>query len=258
MSKPYLSIILPAYNEAERIPATLLDIDKRMAGKEYTYEVVVVNDGSKDNTAEVVKKLMPAVRNLKLIDNIENKGKGGVVRQGMLAATGDIRLFMDSDNATTIDHFDRMEEWFPPKDGSASGGQHQYFDVVICSRAMKGSELDPPEPWYRQIPGKLGNMFWIQPLLLWGLWDTQCGFKAFTAECAEKVFSHSKLSGWSFDVEVLGLAMAMGYRVKEVPVHWKHDGKSKVKASAYLQVLLDVARLRWWFWMDAYGLRSGK
>jgi glycosyltransferase involved in cell wall biosynthesis len=245
--KPHLSIILPAYNEAERIPATLLDIDKRMAGKEYAYEVIVVNDGSKDNTAEVVKKLMPAVKNLKLLDNVENKGKGGVVRQGMLAATGEIRLFMDSDNATTIDHFDQMEQWF-----------REGYQVVICSRAVKGSKLDPPEPWYRQIPGKLGNMFWIQPLLLWGLWDTQCGFKAFTAECAEKVFSFSKLSGWSFDAEILALAMAMGYRVKEVPVHWKHDGKSKVKASAYVQVLLDVAKIRWWFWRDAYGLRKVK
>lgn len=256
-TRPHLSIILPAYNEAERIPATLLDIDKRMAGKEYAYEIIVVNDGSKDNTSEVVKKLMPAVRNLKLIDNMENKGKGGVVRQGMLAATGDIRLFMDSDNATTIDQFDQMEQWFPAPEGRglASGGRDTYH-VVICSRTMKGSVLDPPEPWYRQIPGKLGNLFWIQPLLLWGLWDTQCGFKAFTAECAERVFSFSKLSGWSFDAEILALAMAMGYRVKEVPVHWKHDGQSKVKATAYLQVLLDVAKIRWWFWMDAYGLRK--
>src|SRR3989344_8173115 len=246
-AKPYPSIILPAYNEAERIPATLLDIDKRMAGKEYAYEIIVVNDGSKDNTSEVVKKLMPAVKNLKLLDNVENKGKGGVVRQGMLAAPGDIRLFMDSDNATTIDHFDQMKQFF-----------REGYHVVICSRAMKGSKLDPPEPWYRQIPGKLGNMFWIQPLLLWGLWDTQCGFKAFTAECAEKVFSFSKLSGWSFDAEILALAMAMGFRVKEVPVHWKHDGQSKVKASAYIQVLLDVAKIRWWFITDAYRLKQVK
>src|SRR3989338_6202881 len=102
-SKPHLSIILPAYNEAERIPATLLDSDKRMAGKEYAYEIIVVSDGSKDNTAEVVKKLMPAVKNLKLIDNMENKGKGGVVRQGMLAATGGIRPFLGFHKAATIE-----------------------------------------------------------------------------------------------------------------------------------------------------------
>jgi dolichyl-phosphate beta-glucosyltransferase len=92
--------------------------------------------------------------------------------------------------------------------------------------------------------------------VLWGLWDTQCGFKAFTAEATERIFSLSKLSGWSFDAEVLALAKHLGYRIKEVPVHWRHDGQSKVKASAYLQVLLDVAKIRWWFTIDAYGLRK--
>jgi len=240
--KPYLSIILPAYNESERIPKTLLDIDKKMSGKEYAYEILVVNDGSKDNTAEVVRKMATAVKNLKLIDNVENKGKGGVVRQGMLAATGDIRLFMDSDNATTVDHFDRMQPYF-----------EQGYNVVICSRAMKESVLDPAEPTIRQIPGKLGNL-WIQVFVLWGLWDTQCGFKAFTAEATERVFSLSKLSGWSFDVEILAIAKKLNYRIKEVPVYWRHDGNSKVKASAYIQVLLDVVKIWWWFLINAYGL----
>ena len=227
------------------MPKTLLDIDQKMAGKDYTYEILVVNDGSKDNTAEVVKKMATAVKNLKLLDNVENKGKGGVVRQGMLAATGDIRLFMDSDNATTIDHFEQMREYFA-----------QGYGVVICSRAIKGSVLDPAEPIVRQIPGKMGNL-WIQLFVLWGLWDTQCGFKAFTAEATERVFTLSKLSGWSFDVEILALAKKLSFRIKEVPVHWRHDGQSKVKPSAYIQVLLDVVKIWWWFLMNTYGLRSG-
>ena len=239
--KPYLSIILPAYDEADRLPKTLIDIDRRLADKKYTYEILVINDGSKDNTAEVVRKMAPTIKNLKLVDNKENKGKGGVVRQGMLTAEGEIRLFMDSDNATTIDHFDQMIPFF--KEG---------YGVVICSRSAKGSKLDPPEPWYRQIPGKVGNLFWIQPLVLPGLWDTQCGFKAFTAEVAEKVFTLSRIGGWSFDVEILALAKKLGYRIREVPVHWVHDGNSKVKASAYIKFFLEVVQIRWWLWTNVY------
>ena len=239
--KPYLSIILPAYDEADRLPKTLIDIDRRLADKKYTYEILVINDGSKDNTAEVVRKMAPTIKNLKLVDNKENKGKGGVVRQGMLTAEGEIRLFMDSDNATTIDHFDQMIPFF-----------NEGYGVVICSRSAKGSKLDPPEPWYRQIPGKLGNLFWIQPLVLPGLWDTQCGFKAFTAEVAEKVFALSRIGGWSFDVEILALAKKLGYRIREVPVHWVHDGKSKVKASAYVKFFLEVVQIRWWLSSNVY------
>ncbi len=170
MPQPYLSIIIPAYNEAERIPKTLLDIDKRLTNAPYSYEIFVVSDGSKDNTAEVVRKMAKMVKNLKLIDNEENKGKGGVVRQGMLLANGQIRLFTDADNSTSIDQFDQMIPYF--KEG---------YSVVIGSRTAKGAKLDPPEPIYRQIPGKLGNIVFQVVLGLWGLWDTQCAHQLFEA-----------------------------------------------------------------------------
>ena len=108
MSQPLLSIIIPAYNEAERIPLTLIDIDKRLSRAEYAYEIFVISDGSKDNTAEVVRNMEKAIKNLKLIDNTENKGKGGVIRQGMLISRGKYRLFTDADNSTSIDHFNDM------------------------------------------------------------------------------------------------------------------------------------------------------
>ncbi|MDP2598400.1 MAG: glycosyltransferase, partial [Candidatus Liptonbacteria bacterium] len=194
MAQPYLSVIIPAYNEAERIPLTLVDIDKHLSTAEYSYEIIVVNDGSKDKTAEVVRSMEKMIKNLKLVDNRENKGKGGVVRQGMLTARGKIRLFTDADNSTSVDQFNNMLPYFstggarPPvsQDDAfgKSSGRHETYDVVIGSRAMKGSKLDPAEPLYRQIPGKMGNIF-IQTLLLPGLWDTQCGFKAFTDEAAE-------------------------------------------------------------------------
>jgi glycosyltransferase involved in cell wall biosynthesis len=243
MVKPFLSVIIPAHNEAERIPLTLLDIDRRLAERDYSYEMIVVENGSRDATAEVVRRLQASVKNLKLIQSPE-ASKGSAVRLGMLQARGEYRLFMDADNATSVDHFDRMLPYF--KEG---------YGAVICSRSHKDSVLDPPQPWYRQIAGKIGNLI-IQALVLPGIWDTQCGFKAFTAEAAERIFALSRIHGWGFDVEILALAKKLGYRIKEVPVHWVNDTRSKVRASAYLTTLLDTLKIRWWLWTDKYKLKT--
>lgn len=241
---PYLSIIIPAYNESERIPLTLIDIDRHLAKAEFSYEILVVNDGSTDNMAAVVNKMAHAIKNLRIADFEHNRGKGAVVRDGMLMAKGEIRLFTDADNSTSIDHFYTMMPYF--KKG---------YDIVICSRANKESRLKPPQPIYRSIPGKLGNLI-IQALVLPGLWDTQCGFKAFTAHAAEEVFSRVRINRWGFDVEALSLARALGYKIKEIPVTWINDPHSHVKASAYLQVLLETITIRWWLWRDIYGIRK--
>lgn len=242
MSQPYLSIVIPAYNEAERIPKTLLEMDKQLESASYSYEIVVVNDGSKDNTGEVVKNMKKVVRNLKLIDFTENLGKGGAVRQGMLLSAGKIRLFTDADNSTSIDQFEKMMPYF--KEG---------YEVVIGSRAIKGAKLDPPEPFHKQIAGKLGNLF-IQLVVLPGIWDTQCGFKAFTDEAAQKIFKASVIGGWGFDVEILALARKFGYRIKEVPVHWVNDLRSHVNFSAYLHVLWETVTIRWRLSRGKYAL----
>lgn len=244
MAKPYLSIVIPAYNEAKRLPLTLIDVDKQLSRAAYTYEILVMNDGSKDNTAEIARRMSGQIKNLKVVDNPINRGKGAVVRDGMLIGRGNIRLFMDADNATTIDHFDKMQEYF--KSG---------YDIVIGSRSARGAKLDPPEPLYRQIPGKMGNLF-IQMLLLPGLWDTQCGFKAFSERAAEEIFSIMKITGWGFDVEALALGKNLGYKIKEIPVHWKNTEGSKVKASAYLKVLLETLKIRLWLWMHKYPLKA--
>jgi glycosyltransferase involved in cell wall biosynthesis len=241
MAQPYLSIIIPAYNEAERIPKTLIDIDLRLVHAPYSYEVIVVNDGSKDNTADVVRNMMKVVRNLKIIDMPENVGKGGAVRQGMLLALGQVRLFMDADNSTSIDQFDQMMPLF--KEGYA---------IVIGSRTASGAKLDPPEGLFRQLAGKGLNLI-VQALLLPGIWDTQCGFKAFTEEAAKKIFEPAHISGWGFDLEILALARHMGYKITEVPVHWVNDVHSHVKFSAGLQFLRDTITIRWWLWKGKYG-----
>ena len=240
MSTTYLSIIIPAYNEAERIPKALVDMDKILNGVDYSYELLVINDGSKDNTAEVVGNMAKMIRNLKLIDLRENVGKGGAVRHGMLVAKGQIRIFTDADNSTSIDQFENMIQYF--KEGYA---------VVIGSRAVPGAKLDPPESFYRQMLGKGLNLV-VQALLLPGIWDTQCGFKAFTTEAAEKIFKASRISGWGFDVEALSLANMMGYRIKEMPVRWVDDARSHVKFSAGLQFLRDIVKIRTWLWRGSY------
>lgn len=240
MSQPYLSIIVPAYNEAERIPQALLAMDRQLANAAYSYEIFVVSDGSTDNTAAIVRNLAKLVRNLKLIDLRENAGKGGAVRQGMLLSSGQIRLFTDADNSTSIDQFEKMMPFF--KEG---------YDVVIGSRAVRGAKLDPPEPFYRQIIGKCLNLV-VQALLLPGIWDTQCGFKAFTEEAAKKVFTPATVGGWGFDVEILSLAKKMGYRIKEMPVHWMDDRRSHVGFSAGLQFLRDIGIIRWKLWRGEY------
>jgi len=243
MAQPYLSIIIPAYNEAERIPATLVDMDKRLSVVDYSYEILVVSDGSNDNTVAVVKGMAKMVKNLKLIDLKDNVGKGGAVKQGMLVAAGRIRLFTDADNSTSIDQFEKMIPLF--KEG---------YGVVIGSRAVKDAKLDPPEPLYRQIIGKTLNLL-IQILLLPGIWDTQCGFKAYTDEAAEKIFMKSRTTGWGFDVETLALAVRLGYRVKEVPVRWVNDTRSHVKFSGGLQFLAETCTIRWRLWRDDYHLK---
>lgn len=240
MAQPYLSIIIPAYNEAERIPKTLVDVDRRLAGVDYSYEILVVNDGSTDNTAVVVKGMAKMVKELKLIDIAVNGGKGAAVKEGMLRANGKVRLFMDADNSTSVDQFEKMMPLF--KEG---------YGVVIGSRAVKGAALDPPEPAFRRIAGK-GLNFFVQLLLLPGIRDTQCGFKAYTDDAAQRIFSISRTTGWGFDVETLALAHRMGYRIKEVPVRWVNDTRSHVRFSGGLQFLGEACTIRWRLWRKAY------
>jgi dolichyl-phosphate beta-glucosyltransferase len=242
--KPYLSIIIPAYNEAKRLPETLIDINKHLKGSDFSYEILVVSDGSKDATAEVAERFSHIIKNLRLIDNKENHGKGWVVKQGMLEAKGEIRIFTDADNSTSIDQFEKMIPYFK-----------QGYSVVIGSRDVPGAKLIPPQPWYRRLPGNIGNLI-IQVLLLPGMWDTQCGFKALTAEAAEKIFPLAKIDRWSFDVEILSLAKKLGFKIKEIPVVWVNDPRSHVKASTYIQFFMEVFKIKWWMMTRKYKVAS--
>lgn len=234
-SETYLSVIIPAYNEARRLPKTLTEIDKYLRKQSYDYEILVVNDGSRDKIAEAVRCLTPGVKHLRLIDNKENKGKGAVVRQGMLEAKGEFRLFTDADNSTSIDQLEKM--WPEFEKGS---------DIVIGSRDVKGAVLNPPQPWLRNVI--LGEGFKLLRKIIVGLWelgDTQCGFKCFTKKAAENIFPKCKIDRFAFDPEILVIAKKLGYKTKEIPVYWKNDPESKVKFKSMIKMLIDLFKIRW-------------
>ena len=231
----YLSVIVPAYNEEDRISKTLQRFHDYFSAQPYNYEIVVVNDGSKDRTVEIAEHMRAGVKNLRVIDRKQNKGKGFSVREGMLKSFGRIRLFADADNATDIFHFEKMRPLFD-----------KGYDIVIASRDSKdalGAKQAVPQPWHKRLLGNLGNLY-IQKLAVKGIWDTQCGFKAFRDYSAEKIFNASKVDGWMFDVEALALARKFNLKIGIIPANWINDPNTRVKFSSYLKSLYDVFKIR--------------
>lgn len=228
-----LSIIIPAYNEEERITDTLNSFHEYMSKKPISYELLIVDDGSSDKTIEVVEKLKSSISNLRLIALPENKGKGAAVREGMLAAKGEIRLFSDADGATPIEELDKVIRPI----------QEKQSDISIGSRYHKTSDVQKKQPLYRVIWSRLANKI-IQRMLLPGVVDPHCGFKAFSSEAANAIFRLSKINEWSFDLEVLALAKNMNYRMAEIPVKWVHDDRSKGRLSQLPTEIKNVYRIK--------------
>ncbi len=236
-----LSVIIPAYNESKRIGPTLININEYLSRQAYEWEILVVNNNSNDDTVAVVQRHQQIIGHLHLIDE-HKAGKGYAVTRGMLEATGDIRLFTDADNATTIDHVERMLPYVS-----------QGYDVVIGSIAIPGAKIAQGggEPLWRVVFGKLGNL-WIQFWAVPGIHDTQRGFKMFTVRAAQAIFSKLTIFGWGFDIEVLALARKFGYKIKEVPITWNNDPHSNVSIWAYPGVLLETLKVRWNLLTGAY------
>lgn len=229
-----LSIVIPCYNEEKRIEKTLEVILKYLKSKKYSFELIVVNDGSKDNTEKVVRKF----RKIKLISYSPNQGKGYAVRKGVLNSKGDYVLFCDADLSTPIEELEKLIKFV--KD----------FDVVIASRAVKESDVEALG--YRKFIGR-GFAFLVNLLAVRGINDTQCGFKLFTKEAARKIFSKQRIDGWAFDVELLFLARKFGYKIKEVGVKWKHHYHIGVTpATQSFKMLREVLRVRWNYMIGKY------
>lgn len=231
--KPYLSVILPAYNEEARIVPSLEKRHDYLEKQNYSYEVLIVNDGSTDKTKELVLEKIKDWSHFKLIDNKVNKGKGAVVKQGMLAAQGSWRLFMDVDESVTINEIERL--WPYTKD----------YQIVIGSRYTAGGKITRKQPLIRRIISRGGNLL-IQILVAWGIKDTQCGFKLFSAAAAKEIFPRQTMERWSFDMELVAIAKRHGYKIKEVPVIWQEQKGSRLRAvKAAGRALRDVFAIKW-------------
>ena len=233
---PPFSLVIPAFNEADRIAKTLRDALAYLATTSPTSELIVVNDGSTDATADIVREVFaaPAAITARLLEHSPNRGKGAAVRQGLLAATTPIGLFSDADLSTPIDEAPKLI------DPIAAGE----LDVAFGSRALDRSLIGRRQSWRREQGGRVFN-FIVRIATGLPFWDTQCGFKAFRLEVFRPLLLEAKTEGFGFDVELLYLARKANLRMKEIPVRWNHYEGSKVNvARDSVRMLHEVAALR--------------
>ena len=215
MPTPFLSLIIPAYNEETRLADTLRQVFEFAERQSYSIEVLVVENGSVDGTFQIAQDFARQHPQIQVLQNALS-GKGRAVRQGMLAATGEYRFMCDVDLSMPIEEINRF---IPP---TLEG-----YDIAIASREAPGA-IRHGEPYYRHFVGRIYNGL-IRSLALPGLQDTQCGFKCFRGAVAEELFRCQTLTGWSFDVEILFIARLLGYKLIEIPIHWYYNPHSKVK-----------------------------
>ncbi len=226
-----ISIVIPAYNEEERIVNGIREVQKYLAKKPWEHEIIVVDDGSKDKTAALVKEMMQKDKRVKLFRNVPNRGKGYSVRRGMLAAKGDYVLFTDADMSTPMRELDEFLKHMAE------------YDIAIGSRNLAQSRIMIKQPKFRQMLGKTFP-FIVRTLLRLPIKDTQCGFKLFSRKAANDVFSRQRLERFAFDAEVLFIALRLGLRIKELPVEWTNDPRSKVRVFRdSFRMLRDVVRV---------------
>ena len=231
MASPFLSIIVPAYNEEHRLPYTLEQIFSFLKEQSYTAEVLVVENGSKDRTFEIATGFAKRYPNLYVFQE-KQRGKGNAVRHGMREARGEYWFMCDADLSMPIAE---LKKFLPPVLNDV--------DIAIASREVKGA-VRYNEPYLRHLTGRVFNNL-IRLLVLPGLQDTQCGFKCFRAQVAEDVFRYQTLTGWSFDVEILYIAQQKGYQISEIPIHWYFSADTKISIlKDSWQMFLDLLRIR--------------
>ena len=227
--KPFLSIIIPAHNEANRLPDTLEQVFGFLEKQPFASEVLVVENGSSDKTFEIAQGFTKQHNNLRVLQS--ERGKGAAVKHGMLEARGDYRFMCDADLSMPVEE---VAKFIPPALNN--------LDIAIASREAKGA-VRYNEPRYRHLGGRAIN-FLIQLLILPGLNDTQCGFKCFSAKVAENIFRLQTLNGWSFDIELLYIARRYTYTVQEISIHWVHHPETKVSAVRdAIRMIQDIFRI---------------
>jgi len=231
LSKPFLSIVIPAYNEEQRLPRTLEEVFAFLQRQPYTSEVLVVDNGSADRTLEIAQSYALKYSNLRVIHEAV-RGKGLAVRTGMLAAQGEYRFMCDADFSMPIDEINRF---LPP--------ELDNFDIAIASREVPGA-VRYNEPYFRHFVGRVFNAM-IRITALPGLQDTQCGFKCFREAAAESLFRQQTITGWSFDVEILFMARRRNMRIIELPINWYFNPESKINVwRDSLHMAWDLCKIR--------------
>lgn len=246
----YLSVVVPAYKEKERIGSNLLEIESFLNTKDFVYEVIVVVDGSPDNTAEVAQNYSSQIKNLRVINNKENHGKGYVVRQGLLESKGKYVVFLDADGSTSITH---VEKALPELEKGA--------DVVVGSRKIKGAFVQIHQPKYREIMGEGGNWLIRIVLGLWSFPDTQCGFKMLTGQAAHEVAKRMVVDRFGFDFELIILAKVLGFKIVQMPVRWLNEEGSTVSLTGpngFIQVLIDLFKTKGRLIAGKYNIKKVK
>ena len=234
MPAPALSVVVPVFDEERVLPATLAALVPFLEGLGRTFEVVFVDDGSRDRSRELLQAAARDDGRLVVEALPANQGKGAAVRTGVLASSGEAVAFLDADLSTPL------EELPPFLEELAAGA-----DVVLGSRRMAGAEITRRQPWLRETLGK-GFTLMARTLLASGIDDFTCGFKAFRRSAADAVFSRSSLAGWAFDAELVVIARAQGLDVRQLPVRWHHEDDTKVRlAAAVVGSAIDVLRILW-------------
>jgi dolichyl-phosphate beta-glucosyltransferase len=213
----HLSVVIPAYNEEERLRKFVPGIVGFLRSKGQPFEIVVVNDGSRDGTGQVARELAKTYPMLRLIELDPNRGKGGAVKAGMLEARGQYVMFTDADQSTPITELDKLLEKL----------EREGYDMAIGSRAVPGAGVEQPQVWYRALAGKMFGVG-TRVFCVSGIHDTQCGFKAMKREVAQKVFPQVTSNSAIFDIEMLVVAAREGYRIAELPVKWVHDPDTRI------------------------------
>jgi dolichyl-phosphate beta-glucosyltransferase len=232
-SRSFVTLILPAYNESRRIAQTIGEAKSYFEARQQPCEIIVSADGD-DGTREIVAEMGRADPFLRVIGNVRRLGKGRGIREAVRLAHGEIIGFADADNKTPIEEFDKVEPLLC-----------QGYDLVIGARALRESKIERAQPIYRRLGSKGFSLFMHTVVGLPGIVDTQCGFKFFQRPVALDLFSRQRIDGYMFDVEILYLAVRAGYRIAQVPIHWRDDGDSRlVLLGGNLRNVIDIFRIR--------------
>ena len=232
-ASPELSIVIPCYNEEQRLPRTIEQIERYVAGTGVSYELILVDDGSSDGTRTIMDRAAEHNPSVRLEALPQNRGKGRALAEGVAAARGAEILVTDADLSTPIEELDKLRAELRKGAG-----------VAIASRALRGSRVEVSQPIYRVLMGKAFNLL-VQAVLLPGIWDTQCGFKLFRADVAHDAFAGLTTDGFGYDPEVLYLAKKRGVRIAEVPVVWRNSAPTKVSPiKSSVDMFRHVLRIR--------------